>query len=152
MSPPVTARSIVTLPSLWLRRDVGLLQPDVGAVLLMSDVNVASVLVLSACTFDVYGDENCCKRTTTPCFAGVFFFFTACYHTGEAVVVFKKKGSFYWLFTARSVGGLIWRLVCGVFAFLHLGDQLWKNNKDGVKPRRLAVSPSATRPTDLWRG
>lgn len=41
------------------------MKPNVGATRLMSNVNVALVLVLSACTFEVYGDDNCLKKTKT---------------------------------------------------------------------------------------
>lgn len=44
--------------------------------------------------------------------------------------IYKKK-SFYSLFTAGLIRVFIWRLVCCVFAFLHLGYQLWKNKKKG---------------------
>lgn len=81
-----------------------------GVTLLMSNVNVALVLVLSACTFEVYGDENCCKKTTKPRSAGVF---APWYHTGKRLL--SKKREFllliYRTFNRRShLAAGRWRL------------------------------------------
>lgn len=90
----------------------------------MSNVNVALVLVLSACTFEI-GDEKCCKNLPNI----VLLMFLLSDATQESF--YLKNKSFYSLFTAHLISCFIRRLVCRVFAFLHLGYQLWKNKKKG---------------------
>lgn len=51
--------------------------------------------------------------------------------TQESFYLKKKKRSFYSLFTAHLIRSFVRRLVCRIFAFLHLDYQLWKNKKKG---------------------
>lgn len=90
----------------------------------MSNVNVALVLVLSAGTFEI-GDEKCCKNLPNI----VLLMFLLSDVTRESFYLQKK--SFYSLFTAHLFRCFIRRLICCVFAFLHLGHQLWKNKNKG---------------------
>lgn len=55
---------------------------------------------------------------------------------------FIYKKSFYSLFTAHLFRRFIRRLVCRVFAFLHLGHQLWKNKKKGWRDGFWGFLPS----------